>query len=139
MVCPRSIEVQTTTILNAVHRHWPIGLLYDYHTVNTTFISAKSAKMPAQAGDIGQPLQLTLHLRDLPLEKIPIGPSLDACRANFMNMVKEADFVRWGSTRRVTALRKVDQDALWEGIVRRESVSQPSDYQMVAPYPMRFR
>lgn len=38
-----------------------------------------------------------------------------------MNMVKEADFVRWGSTRRVTALRKVDQDALWEGVVERAS------------------
>ena len=40
-----------------------------------------------------------------------------------MNMVKEADFVRWGSTRRVTQLRKVDQDALWEGVINRQSVS----------------
>lgn len=33
-------------------------------------------------------------------------------------MVKESDYVRWGNTRRVTSLRKVDQDALWEGVVQ---------------------
>lgn len=32
-------------------------------------------------------------------------------------MLKEADFVRWGSTKRVTNLRKTEQDALWEGVV----------------------
>jgi hypothetical protein len=37
-----------------------------------------------------------------------------------MNMVKEADFVRWGNTRRVTALKRADQDALWEGVVKRK-------------------
>lgn len=33
-------------------------------------------------------------------------------------MVKQADYVRWGSTRRVTSLRKVDQDGLWEGVLQ---------------------
>ena len=34
-----------------------------------------------------------------------------------MSLLKEADFVRWGSTKRVTNLRKTEQDALWEGVV----------------------
>ena len=37
-----------------------------------------------------------------------------------MNMLKEADFVRWGSVKRVTNLRKEQQDALWDGVVRSE-------------------
>ena len=69
------------------------------------------------------PLNITLHLHSPPSDKLLLGSSVDACRSNFMNMVKEADFVRWGSTRRVTALRKVDQDALWEGVMNREFVS----------------
>ena len=36
-----------------------------------------------------------------------------------MNQLKEADVVRWGSVKRVTALRKLDQDALWDGVVTR--------------------
>lgn len=39
-----------------------------------------------------------------------------------MNQLKEADFIRWGNTRRMTALRKVDQDGLWEGIKERQSL-----------------
>jgi autophagy-related protein 5 len=46
-----------------------------------------------------------------------MSPSLEACKTNFMNQLKEADYVRWGSVRRVTSLRRVDQDALWEGVV----------------------
>lgn len=37
-----------------------------------------------------------------------------------MSMLKEADFVRYGSTKRVTNLRKGDQDQLWEGVLQRE-------------------
>lgn len=37
-----------------------------------------------------------------------------------MNQLKEADYVRWGSVRRMTSLRRADQDALWESVVNRE-------------------
>ena len=40
-----------------------------------------------------------------------------------MSMLKEADFVRYGSTRRVGNLRKREQEILWEGVVDRESLS----------------
>jgi autophagy-related protein 5 len=39
-----------------------------------------------------------------------------------MNQLKEADFIRWGNTRRMVGLRKVDQDGLWEGIKDRKSI-----------------
>jgi len=33
-----------------------------------------------------------------------------------MGQLKEADFIRWGNTKRMTGLRKADQDGIWEGI-----------------------
>jgi autophagy-related protein 5 len=37
-----------------------------------------------------------------------------------MGQLKEADFVRWGNTKRMTGLRKQDQDGIWEGIKERK-------------------
>lgn len=65
------------------------------------------------------PFKLSLHLTNPPLDRLFHTPSLETSRSNFMNMIKEADFVRWGNTRRVTALKRADQDALWEGVVER--------------------
>ncbi|UZJ54202.1 hypothetical protein CBS101457_003522 [Exobasidium rhododendri] len=125
--------------------HWPIGLLYDYHTANTgpssyrssmtsgssmtgamqrlptTTVTDSTAPEPRPL-QINQaqsqlPWQLTLRIGNAPLEKIHSSPGLDNCRTSYMSMLKEADFVRWGSTKRVTNLRKTEQDALWEGVV----------------------
>lgn len=38
-----------------------------------------------------------------------------------MGQLKEADFIRWGNTKRMTSLRKADQDGIWEGIKERKS------------------
>jgi autophagy-related protein 5 len=38
-----------------------------------------------------------------------------------MGQLKEADFIRWGSTKRMTSLRKAEQDGIWEGIKERTS------------------
>lgn len=38
-----------------------------------------------------------------------------------MGQLKEADFIRWGNTKRMTSLRKAEQDGLWEGIKERKS------------------
>ncbi|CAE7200000.1 unnamed protein product, partial [Rhizoctonia solani] len=51
-----------------------------------------------------------------PTEKLLLGPGVDACKAAFMGQLKEGDFVRWGNTKRVTALRKADQDGIWDGV-----------------------
>ena len=50
-----------------------------------------------------------------------LQPSQEACKQAFMGQLKEADFIRWGSTKRVTGLRKLEQDGIWEGIRERGS------------------
>ncbi|KZV71148.1 hypothetical protein PENSPDRAFT_743297 [Peniophora sp. CONT] len=88
--------------------HWPIGLIYDNHsTVQST------KPVPAQKGT---PLRLVLHLASPPTDKLLLAPSADACKQAFMGQLKEADFLRWGSTKRMTGLRKAEQDGIWEGI-----------------------
>jgi len=61
-------------------------------------------------------MRLILHLASPPSEKLLQSPSAEACKLAFMGQLKEADFVRWGNTKRITGLRKVDQDGIWEGI-----------------------
>ncbi|GJJ07187.1 hypothetical protein Clacol_001387 [Clathrus columnatus] len=86
--------------------HWPIGLLYDCHSVSLTTPSTSFAL----------PLRMTLHLASPPIDKLLLSPSQEACKQAFMGQLKEADFLRWGSTKRVTGLRKAEQDGIWEGI-----------------------
>lgn len=66
------------------------------------------------------PLRLILHLVSPPTDKLLLSPSTDACKQAFMGQLKEADFLRWGNTKRMTGLRKAEQDGLWEGIKERE-------------------
>ncbi|CAD6888217.1 unnamed protein product [Tilletia controversa] len=66
------------------------------------------------------PWRIKLHLKSPPSDKLNMPPTIEACRTNFMSMVKEADFVRWGTTRRVVNLRRTEQDALWEGVVEHD-------------------
>lgn len=114
-------------------RHWPVGLIHDFLRANRVqnhhsdpnaissprsyFPVAPPSRSPMSSPVSLQPLKLTLHLANPPLDKLFMTPSIDSCKANFMSQIKEADFVRWGSVRRVTSLRKIDQDALWEGVI----------------------
>lgn len=50
-----------------------------------------------------------------------LAPSPEACKQAFMGQLKEADFIRWGNTKRITGLRKAEQDGLWESIKERTS------------------
>ncbi|KAF9788479.1 autophagy protein Apg5-domain-containing protein [Thelephora terrestris] len=88
--------------------HWPIGLLYDSHTIAAT-IRPNHTTDPI-------PLKLVLHLALPPTDKLLLVPSAEACKQAFMGQLKEADFIRWGSTKRMTSLRKAEQDGIWEGI-----------------------
>ena len=96
------------------YRHWSIGLLYDYHTITS---SAK--KRPNPDAPI-TPLQLILHLAAPPTDKLLLSPSIEACKQAFMGQLKEADFLRWGNTKRMTGLRGAEQDSMWEGIKERK-------------------
>ncbi|KZS94710.1 autophagy-related protein [Sistotremastrum niveocremeum HHB9708] len=86
--------------------HWPVGLLYDLHLV----------AHPAPDFQM-KPFTIILHLASPPTDKLLFTPSIETCKQSFMGQLKEADFLRWGNTKRVTSLRKEDQDGLWEGIV----------------------
>ncbi|KAH6914127.1 autophagy protein 5 [Coprinopsis sp. MPI-PUGE-AT-0042] len=92
--------------------HWPIGLIYDTHTISMSLRNPG----PGSLGTTALPLRLILHLASPPVEKLLLSPSQEACKQAFMGQIKEADFIRWGSTKRVTGLRKNEQDGIWEGI-----------------------
>lgn len=66
------------------------------------------------------PLRLTLHLSTPPNDKLLLSPSIEACKQAFMGQLKEADFLRWGNTKRMTGLRQAEQDGIWEGIRDRQ-------------------
>jgi autophagy-related protein 5 len=65
-------------------------------------------------------MRLVLHLASPPTEKLLQSPSTESCKQSFMGQLKEADFIRWGNTKRMTGLRKIDQDGIWEGIRERQ-------------------
>lgn len=100
--------------------HWPIGLIYDNHTISTSVRALSAASSSTGAGVAPDleitPLKLILHLASPPTEKLLLPPSAEACKQAFMGQLKEADFIRWGNTKRVTGLRKAEQDGMWEGI-----------------------
>ena len=66
------------------------------------------------------PLRMILHLAAPPPDKIFQNMTSEACKQAFMGQIKEADFLRWGTTKRVTGLRKAEQDGMWEGVKERE-------------------
>lgn len=62
------------------------------------------------------PLPLILHLAVPPVDKLLSSLSVEACKQVSMGQIKEADFLRWGNTKRVTGLRKQEQDGIWDGL-----------------------
>lgn len=75
----------------SVTRHWPIGLIYDNHTISSTIRAMPLGFIPQTT-----PLQLILHLASPPTDKLLLSPSAEACKQAFMGQLKEADFMRWG-------------------------------------------
>ncbi|EPQ30755.1 uncharacterized protein PFL1_01656 [Pseudozyma flocculosa PF-1] len=133
--------------------HWPIGLLYDYHTSNPAastiatsaagtagappasrfdgLLASSASVIPpaispttsrqAEVSALGRlPWQIRLRLSKPPLDKLHSKSGVDICKTSFMSMIKEADFVRYGSTKKVVNLRRQEQDALWEGVVQHD-------------------
>jgi hypothetical protein len=52
-----------------------------------------------------------------------LSNSIETCRIGFISLLKEADYIRWGNTRRITGLRRADLEGAWEGVVDRTFVS----------------
>ncbi|KAF9509400.1 hypothetical protein BS47DRAFT_1301504 [Hydnum rufescens UP504] len=110
---------EETGVGNVIKWHWPIGSLYDSHTISAR-VAATVASTYLNGPDFdptpAEPLRLTLHLASPPNDKLFTSPTAEACKQAFMGQIKEADFLRWGNTKRVTSLRKQDQDGMWEGL-----------------------
>lgn len=109
-----------------MYRHWSIGLIYDNHVILSSIRPTASTSAHVQS----VPLRLILHLASPPTDKLLLAPSPEACKQAFMGQLKEADFLRWGSTKRMTGLRKAEQDGIWEGIKDRESVVSPVPHRL---------
>jgi autophagy-related protein 5 len=92
-------------------RHHPLDLIATLSQISNPFPPSSSSSRPEQ-----RTLNLILHLKSPPAELL-LTNSVDSCRNQFVNQVKEADFVRWRNTSRVTGLRKGETEAGWEGIV----------------------
>ncbi|KAG0192479.1 autophagy protein 5 [Apophysomyces sp. BC1034] len=84
--------------------HYPIGLLYDMYRLD------ESESAPPL------PWDLTIHVQNFPTEKLLRRPSVETAQDMFMSMIKEADFLRHGTTKRVMNLSKRDQTQLWESV-----------------------
>lgn len=84
---------------NSVSRHYPIGLLFD--------LNANVDQLP---------WGITLHFKDLPSSQVLLKPTPETMQDMFMSMVKEADFLRNGSTKKVMNLSKRDQTQLWQSL-----------------------
>ena len=53
-----------------------------------------------------------------------------------MGQIKEADFLRWGNTKRVTGLRKQEQDGIWDGLRDRKQLPVPCVCALILSAPM---
>lgn len=116
-----------------VHRHWPIGLLYDFYTAldpskddppsshslpsstNPT-ASTHSEDDDPEAGSPKLPWIITLRFRDYPTEHLMSLDSPHALHDAFINAVKEADFARNGTAKAVMSLSRADSTQLWQSI-----------------------
>ena len=93
--------------------------MYDNHT---TLATSRPGASSISARPQAVPLRLTFHLASPPTDRLLLAPSAEACKQAFMGQLKEADFLRWGNTKRMTGLRKAEQDGMWEGIKERASI-----------------
>ncbi|PWZ01548.1 peptidase M22, glycoprotease [Testicularia cyperi] len=83
--------------------------------------SSSFAASGAARPELGRlPWKIKLRIGKPPADKLHSNAGLEPCKTSFMSMIKEADFVRYGSTKKVVNLRKQEQDSLWDGIVNND-------------------
>ncbi|CAD6586504.1 MAG: autophagy protein 5 [Tremellales sp. Tagirdzhanova-0007] len=95
--------------------HWPLDLIELHSVLSRPDSSSSSASSSLPRA---RSLRLLLHLSSPPTDKLMMSNSVEACKTQFINQVKEADFVRWRSTSKVTGLRRADLEAGWDGIIQ---------------------
>lgn len=87
---------------------YPIGLLFDLN----------SGYRPDDATRDLLPWQITIHFSKYPAEKLFKSYVVEGTQDAFMSSVKEADYLRTGSAKRIISLSKNDQTALWDGLAK---------------------
>lgn len=103
-----------------VQRHWTLDLIHLHSVINRPSSSSASASASASAtatATATAPLRLLLHLHNPPTDKLNMSNTHEQCRTQWVNQVKEADFVRWRNTSKSTGMRKAESDAGWDGVV----------------------
>lgn len=88
--------------------HLPLGLLYDQHVVG------KGRPPPL-------PWKLRVRFTGFPADRLirttsPLG--FDVAQDVFINALKESDFMRHGSARKVLTLSKAEQSDMWRAVVQ---------------------
>ncbi|KAL1406274.1 autophagy protein 5 [Vanrija albida] len=112
--------------------HWPIDLIELHSAIARTGRRGAEAEPDAAPS----PLKLILHLSAPPADKLAVPPGIESCKTQFVSQVKEADFVRWGNTKRVTGLRRGDLEAGWEGVVGNDFDLHARMASRVVPLPI---
>ncbi|PVU86473.1 hypothetical protein BB561_006692 [Smittium simulii] len=118
--------------------HHPIGLLYDLKVLasplpinkNLSDLDSQLASYVSSSKKIEEktkPWDLILHLKKYPSDKLIKSPSIPLFKEMFMSLLKETDFVRNGSSRKVMDLSKSDQLSLLDGLEN----SSPSFFQNI--------
>ncbi|KAG0359608.1 autophagy protein Apg5-domain-containing protein [Gamsiella multidivaricata] len=88
--------------------HYPIGLLYDIHGLQASSGRGMNGSL--------LPWKITVHFQNFPADKLIKSQAVDSCQDYFMSMIKEADYLRNGSTKKVMNMSKSDQTQLWDGL-----------------------
>ncbi|KAI8621858.1 autophagy protein Apg5-domain-containing protein [Chytriomyces sp. MP71] len=106
--------------------HFPIGLLHDM--LSTTKLPPAAAAL----SDAATPWHIKLHITAYPVDKlfksIPTpGLGNDPPRDFFMNALKESDYIRNQSVKKIMSLAKPDQILLWDALQEGVSASTETD------------
>ncbi|WVO24613.1 autophagy protein 5 [Cryptococcus decagattii] len=112
--------------------HWPIDLV-DIHS----FIQ-RPQPLPSSSELSATPrvISLLLHLSNPPQDRLLMPNSIEVCKSQWLNQMKEADFVRWRNTNRVTNLRRVDLEAGWDGILNNDFDLYTQMANKIVPLPL---
>eukprot|EP00164_Ancoracysta_twista_P002485 GFYU01003300.1.p1 GENE.GFYU01003300.1~~GFYU01003300.1.p1 ORF type:complete len:282 (-),score=65.61 GFYU01003300.1:295-1140(-) len=79
--------------------HLPVGALFDTYS-----------------NDRQLPWQLTVHFRNFPSRMLVKIQNDDEVLWNYCNTLKEASFLKFGSTKSVMELNKTDEELLWDSL-----------------------
>jgi len=109
--------------------HYPIGVLFDL-----------------MGSTLELPWQITVHFQGFPAQTILRCPTDDTVKQYYMNVLKEANYLKHGDGKKVNALSRDQQDALWDGIVKNNfkrfwdvnDLLCPQDKQALKNLPIRI-